>query len=107
MNRIGILRASVEEFLEFARRDAANGTPLDVVSGGRFSDASGGLPDTPFPEGEPPFSAPCGIFRRRYAAIFLRNPEESGVVHCLIVSRRWGEEGGREVWTYNKRAPLL
>ena len=27
-----------------------------------------------------------------------RNPEESGVVPCLIVSRRWGEEGGREVW---------
>ena len=34
LNRIGILRASVEEFLEFARRGAANGTPLDVVSRG-------------------------------------------------------------------------
>ena len=37
LNRIGNLRASVEEFLEFARRDSANGTPLEVVSGGTIS----------------------------------------------------------------------
>ena len=47
-NRIGHLRASVEEFLEFARRGSANGTPLDVVSGGRFSSASGGPPGPPW-----------------------------------------------------------
>ena len=47
-NRIGHLRASVEEFLEFARRGSANGTPLEVDSGGRFSSASGGPPGPPW-----------------------------------------------------------
>ena len=54
LNRIGNLRASVEEFLEFARRGSANGTPLEVDSGGRFSSASGG------PRGPPwNFSGRC------------------------------------------------
>ena len=48
LNRIGNLRASVEEFLEFARRGSANGTPLEVDSGGRFSSASGGPPGPPW-----------------------------------------------------------
>ena len=37
LNRIGNLRASVEEFLEFARRGSANGTPLEVVPGGPWA----------------------------------------------------------------------
>ena len=54
LNRIGNLRASVEEFLEFARRGSANGTPLEVDSGERFSSASGG------PRGPPwNFSGRC------------------------------------------------
>ena len=48
LNRIGNLRASVEEFLEFARRGSANGTPLEVDSGRRFSSASGGAPGPPW-----------------------------------------------------------
>ena len=48
LNRIGNLRASVEEFLEFARRGSANGTPLEVDSGRRFSSASGGPPGPPW-----------------------------------------------------------
>ena len=42
LNRIGNLRASVEDFLEFARRGSANGTPLEVVSGGTIFERLGG-----------------------------------------------------------------
>ena len=42
LNRIGNLRASVEDFLEFARRASANGTPLEVVSGGTIFERLGG-----------------------------------------------------------------
>ena len=67
LNRIGNLRASVEEFLEFARRGSANGTPLEVVSGGRFSSALEGpkadATETPhFPKGPEVLGTPSKFF---------------------------------------------
>ena len=67
LNRIGNLRASVEEFLEFARRGSANGTPLEVVSGGRFSSALEGpkadATETPhFPKEPEVLGTPSNFF---------------------------------------------
>ena len=72
LNRIGNLRASVEEFLEFARRDSANGTPLEVVSGGtifeRLGGAEGGCNRNPsFPPRNRRFKAPPQNFSARCA----------------------------------------
>ena len=67
LNRIGNLRASVEDFLEFARRGSANGTPLEVVSGGRFLSALEGpkadATETPhFPKEPEVVSTPSNFF---------------------------------------------
>ena len=83
LNRIGNLRASVEEFLGFARRGSANGTPLEVVSGGRFSSALEGpkadATETPhFPKEPEVLGTPSKFFGALRARHITPRPLASG-----------------------------
>ena len=80
LNRIGNLRASVEEFLEFARRGSANGTPLEIFR--RAARATYDPPHTSFRgEGAPNFS----IFGPSWNRFFCSKPGRAHMDHFIVI----------------------